>query len=158
MMLPWPATTGSSLGCGADNRVLLIKCYVPAAITVTQVSALVVSGTVGKAWGFGIYDLDGNIVIDSGPIIDPVGGQLLATFTGQSIGAGMYWLAFTSEKSADTIRAAAMPSVYADLTCFGSSISGIAANASVVGQLPSTTGVITTNSTLSAAPLVKFQA
>ncbi len=163
-LLPWPSTAeGATIGPTA-NAVGLIKVYIPTVMDISTVSFETVSTPDGVFFGFGIYTLDGNtLVVDSGPIVVPVHGgggvTVQGTFSSVTIGSGLYWMAYTCDTPGSGLRPIAETSTANALLCDGTSILGTAANASVGGQLPSTTGTITPEAApgSSIAPLVKWE-
>ncbi len=162
-VLPWPATVGgASIGVGTNNNVSLIRVYIPAPMTVSQIIFGTTVQFIGHNYGFGLYDLDGNLFLDSGPVTSPstnIHGKYAVSITPVQIGSGVCWLAYTCDSSNDSFEPIATPDIVTSLVSDGTAIIAHATNPSVAGQLPSTTGTITLDipSGSSIAPLVKLQ-
>lgn len=165
ILLPWPSTAGSQASlANTSNQVALIRVYMPSAITVSLITFSVLSSDAGKFWGVGLYDLDGNLILDSGPVVMPasplINQMLHSSISPVTIGSGIYWMASSTNSPSSTLRSVSTPSASTNLLNDGVAILGAAANPSVAGQLPATTGAITTPPITgnNIAPLIKLQA
>lgn len=163
---PWSSKTSFTVSTGTD-QVSLSKMYVAAAIEISKISFQVVTPATNPGipltgfWGFGLYDLDGNLVVDSGPVEDlNIAFRVYtANITPVTIGSGVYWLAFTVNNGVASVTSIGLASQAIDLLNIPApEILATAANNSSGGQLPATTGTIT-DSILpggSPTPMVKF--
>lgn len=160
---PWSSKTSFTTGTGSTTAVVLTEMYVAAAITISQISFQVITpasnsgiGFVGF-WGIGLYDTDGNLVVDSGPVedLDIPFKVYTANITPVTIGSGLYWLALTVNNASASVTSIGEASEAIDLMNrpVPQMLAG-AANTSVNGQLPATTGVISDISLPGGSPTV----
>ncbi len=109
LLLPWFATCGGSSPIGQGDAVYLYQIFLPADITVSFIAMMAAQAVAGDHWATGLYDLDGNLVLESGPIVMAGSGSdelLSASISPVDIVEGVYWLAWTSDSITSTIRPA----------------------------------------------------
>lgn len=171
VIIPWPATSGgANIGVHSDNAVNVCKFYLPSPITVSSMVIRCGVEFVGNFWGFGLYDLDLNLVLDTGPISQPstvIGRVITAPISpAVTLGSKMYWFAYTCTGIAPSLAPVTSPdivnSLVSDATTGDSTllITGHVVSASVAGQLPATLGAITFDPPpgSSICPIIKLQA
>lgn len=162
LLLPFAANSANTgFIHGQGNNVWLFKCYVPGTITVSLIAAVATTSDAGNFAGIGLYDLDGNLLVDSGPMAmtGAANEVLSAAIAPVLVPQDTYWLAATSDSATAELLAA---DYNASIEIASTSPLGQATNVSAGGQLPATTGIITTPIPASSvdrlAPLIKIQA
>lgn len=165
LLLPWFATAGTTaLTEGRGNAVRLMSIFIPADITVSRIVGMAAVSVTGDSWGFGLYTPDGDLVLDSGPITMATSSTdelLAAAITPVLVERGRYWLGWSGDSLTSSLLAGRIDNLAANIMCLQESIVGDAANPSSGGQLPATTGAITTPAipgTDQVGPFLKLQA
>ena len=138
-----PSSTAFSVPTQTANQVRVFRFLQPVELRVTTVIWELVTASGGTSGSVGVYTADGATkLIDTGaqPLTTP--GVIPITVTAVTLPAGWYCLAWTMDSATPTFRSVASPANFNVLNQTTVQ-KGSAANNSAAGVLPSTLGVIT---------------
>lgn len=133
------------MGTTGTNAVVVSKFYIPTSIVVNKYSWFATS--TPSHYAFGIYDSNGNKVVDTGVLTHAGGSNISGSCsTAATLSAGYYYLAWTSDSGSLQGSGFAITANSLTMTNANSTKLAVAANASSAGALPSTLGVLTATS------------
>lgn len=135
------------------NTCRVQRFPLPFDITVSQVTIEVTTASANKLASVGLYDQNGNLVLNSGTFSVGTTGFKTKTFTAVRLPKGMYYLAITCDGGI-SYRAYSATGVWFDFLNHTSAKAGTGA-ATTGGALNSTIGTITPATTL--APITLFE-
>jgi hypothetical protein len=126
------------------NEVQVWQFLLPYTITVNKLTFETVAPDIGNNIGVAIYNAAGTTkLIDTGAISATTGGIKSVTIAGVILTPGVYWLAWTHDSNAVTVRgignAAGFNPFFNDVNVKV----GTAANSGAAGVCPTTLGVVT---------------
>jgi hypothetical protein len=158
----WQITTSETAVAGPStsaNQVFVFQFILPHSITINKIVYSVTTLSASDKWGFGIYSSDGlTKLVDSGAVSPTATGTAFSVTIGAvTLPPGTYYFAQTS--SGTTAQMNFFPSNTAQMFPIfnlNRSRTGLGANASVAGVLPSTIGAIST-ATIRDPMLVLFE-
>jgi hypothetical protein len=138
-----PANANSNNSPGV-NAVTVTLFVLPFNVTVAKVTFTVATLSSGGNINWGIYDINGNKLIDSGAISTTTGGVVTAAITPNvTLPAGLYYTAVSCDNLVCKVPSLSGVPPF-DTAMNRSHVRwGVAANATVSGVLPSTLGTIT---------------
>ena len=152
-------TSQSAANVNTSNVVDVFQFDLKAAYTIRRVSCIVNSQGAHTA-NFGIYDNNGNLLLDSGAISMASLGPISVTITPITLSVGTYYFAQSgntgSPLAVDGFGVAAT-AIVDMMNANGSVKIGQAANATSGGALPTALGVITADSVYNNMAAVFFQ-
>ena len=156
-------TVASAAVINADDQVKLFRVHFQQPITVDRIvwAVMTQTGTGCDNGGVGLYTIDGlTLLVSVTTIYDTNNVIKNVDATNTFVEAGDYWLAYTADESTTcTVRTVTDPAGttidYDTIANTGNTIMGTAANPSVSGVFPATTGTITANDNVDR-PVIKL--
>ena len=153
-------TSQSAANVNTSNVVDVFQFVLQNSYTISRVSCIV-SGASGNTANFGIYDQNGNKLLDSGAMSMASLGQVTSTITSVALSAAtVYYFAQSGSTggpmSVDGFGLAA-DAIVDMMNAHGSVKIGQAANATSAGVLPATLGAITADAVYNNMAAVFFQ-
>lgn len=144
--IPVASTSNLTICPNAVNQVSLFMFYLPFAITLRKVvfNLNTHSTTAGIKVNFGLYDLNNNLILDSGAIdvgSATTAGIISASFTAKTIQAGWYYFAQACQDNIAIFAVTSLPAASTEQTK-NLLRTGRATNLASGGVLPTTTGTI----------------
>lgn len=143
--------TATPIAPTGANTVLVFQFALDAIVTVRKVTFLNGSTVTASATAsFGIYDLSGNLLLDSGAFSTAVATQNLTNTLGSpvTLNPGIYWFAQACTNGTNDARGSAAGAIFTGSVLpiarnLNTVRQGTAANAYSGGVLPATLGVVT---------------
>lgn len=151
--MPYDQAISAALGAAAvsgSNNVYVIAVTVPLNMVISNVNYRIDTGQASGKIAFGLYDMSGNKVLDSGALTATASSTYFQTqITETTVTNGFYYAAYTANNASISLRmvSAAVGSVNVALMNQGTPyVYGYGSNQSTDGSLPSTLGtIISTN-------------
>jgi hypothetical protein len=146
------------------NQVSVFRFSLPAQITISQITAYVTSAHAGHFFNVGIYDVNGNKLVDSGAMNCGSANTVVSvSITPVQIGPGEFYLAQSVDTTTgvDVITFQPSAGFGANPEAFYNQRSikyGQAANSTSAGVLPATLGVVSASGVLMGAVCALFEA
>ena len=140
------------------NDVMVYQFVLPFRAVVRNIGFQVQTLEVGKLAGFGLYDVNGNLLVHTGAVSTTTTGRKFTSVTAVTLEPGVYFLAWTADGTTFAYITAVNISTGTQAAFWNQSATrvGKAANASSAGVLPATLGTITADITI-ILPLVLFE-
>ncbi|KKK57909.1 hypothetical protein LCGC14_1802000 [marine sediment metagenome] len=137
-------TTGAGVLVGVVDRVQVLQFVLPFRASFNRVvTRLLTAGGAGKLYGVALYDVDKNLIVESGALDANAVATNNTTITLTQLEPGIYWFAHTSDSATTKCTAFDLVQLPSLLTGIDSPRMGLAANAaSTPGTFPATLGAI----------------
>jgi hypothetical protein len=142
--------TATSTIVSANDQVRVFQFVLPFRAVVRNIVSQVggTPGAGGSKYGMGLYDVDKNLLLETGALAADASGRIRTTITAVTLEPGVYFFAQTVDDSTATFLALNVAASPFDALNEGTTKRvGSTANAASAGVLPATLGVITASTT-----------
>jgi len=146
----------NTLISGGAEQTYVYQFVLPFRATISKVSSEIRTAEVGKFYGLGIYDVNGNLVVRTAQIgMDATGIQETSLVASATLEPGAYYYAQTTDGTTGELRGTILGTATMSIMNQGSENRvGKAANNGSAGVLAATMGSIT--ATVNRSPAIAF--
>jgi hypothetical protein len=147
--VPLNTSAGSQTVSATDNQVRVLGTFVDRKMTFSRIGFYSGAGQAGAVVRFGLYDVNGNRVMQTDAISVTTLGNKFASFAPAVIDPGFYYLAWSSSNSGVQINGTVPgTAVAAGLQASTRPLLGVAANSMGANGLPATLGSLISNTNM----------